>query len=166
MKISKWIDYLTNMCWSCQHTMVSKKCYDSKLPQVLQKPCGSFRSQKKRSFKNKTGGFLSQLMMERESMGEKMLWGTTTRIQKLSIGTLQQWYPKRNSQYSSLLFFSSSGFDGFIICRSVKKNSTQVMMMILSQPCWLSNIYGLTYKLECALHLHQLHTYLANYPST
>ncbi len=61
---------------------------------------------------------------------------------------------------------SSSGFDGFIICRSVKKISTQVMMMILSQPCWVSNNYGLTNKLECALLVHQLHTYVANYPST
>jgi hypothetical protein len=84
--------------------MVSKKCYDSKLPQVLQKPCGSFWSQNKSSFKNKTGGFFSQLMMERESMGEKMLGGTTTRIQKLSIWNITTMiYPKRNSQYSSFV---------------------------------------------------------------
>lgn len=163
MKISKWIDYSTNM-WSCQHTMVSKKCYDSKLPQVLQKPCGSFWSQKKRSFKNKTGGFFSQLMMERVYGRKDARRDDNKNSKTLNLEHYNNDTPREI--LSILLCCCSSGFDGFIIRRSVKKNSTQVMMMILSQLCWVSNIYGLTYKLESALHLHQVHTYLANYPST
>ncbi len=147
--------------------MVSKKCYDSKLPQVLQKPCGSFLEPKKRrSFKNKTGGFFSQLMMERE-YGRKD--GRRDDNKNSKTLNLEHYNNDTAKEILSIVLCccsSSSGFDGFIICRSVKKISTQVMMMILSQPCWVSNNYGLTNKLECALLVHQLHTYVANYPST
>jgi hypothetical protein len=61
-----------------------------------------FGAKTKRSFKNKTGGFFSQLMMERESMGEKMLGGTTTRIQKLSIWNITTMIPQKKF---SVFFF-------------------------------------------------------------
>lgn len=124
-----------------------------------------FGAKKRRSFKNKTGGFFSQLMMERE-YGRKDARRDDNKNSKTL--NLEHYNNDTAKEILSIVLCccSSSGFDGFIICRSVKKISTQVMMMILSQPCWVSNIYGLTYKLECALLVHQLHTYVANYPST
>lgn len=140
----------------------------SKLPQVLQKPYGSFSSQNKEEFQEQNRGLLLTIDDGERECGRKDARRDDNKNSKtLNLEHYNNDTPKEILLILLCCFCSSSGFDGFIISRSVKKNSTQVMMMILSQPCWVSNIYmALHTKLECALLLDQLHTNLANYPST